>query len=129
MMPGTKPPPAISALRQEYVSAAGAAAAVGGAAWGVASVAAVRTATLTARARVIRVIDHFLVGAFAGGRVAGRHGTGMPLDCPEWISREARSGAGLGALPAGMNKLLAPGRDACQRGKRFPDLRRTHSIL
>jgi len=64
------------------------------------------------------MIDHFLVGSFAGGVLPVGVGGGTAR-CPLRIIREARSGAGLGALPAEMNKLLALGCDACQRGSAF----------
>jgi hypothetical protein len=64
------------------------------------------------------MIDHFLVGSFAGGVLPVGVG-GEAARCPLRIIREARSGAGLGALPAEMNKLLALDREGCQQGSAF----------
>src|SRR5690242_11053331 len=92
MMPGTNPPPAISTLRHEYVSAAGAAAAAGtGVACGATRAAA--TTAMAASAWVVRMIDHFLVGSFAGACLPVGVG-GTAARCPLRSSREAHSGAG-----------------------------------
>jgi hypothetical protein len=64
------------------------------------------------------MIDHFLVGSFAGGVLPVGVGGGAAR-CPLRIIREARSGAGLGALPAEVNKLLALGCEGCQQGSAF----------
>src|SRR5919202_5176137 len=114
MMPGTNPPPAISTLRHEYVSAAGAAAAGAGVAWGATRAAA--TTVTAASACVIRMIDHFLVGSFAGRRAAGRRGRRSRSKSTE----EHAGGAlrrGLGALPAEDEQIVSTRARGVSTGK------------